>query len=289
VFDFRYHALTLVAVFMALVIGLLLGVAVGDEGLVSGAERRLRSDLRADVEAARTASRDLQSQLDVRERYEDQTYEAVVGDRLTGRRVAVLTLHQSSPATFDAVREAILPAGGEVSFVGRLRLPPDLDALAGASGGTRFEDLEDDPALLGAFGTRFGQQLATGGPSLDDVRRQLFASSSGELEGVEAVVVIRTAAGGRSPEEAERELDFVEGLVDGLRDFETPLAGVERTDTEPSQIDWYRDRGIPSVDNVDQIAGRAALVLVLAGGGDGAYGIKSTAEALLPETLLSSP
>jgi ABC-type proline/glycine betaine transport system permease subunit len=33
-FDFRYHALSLVAVFMALVIGILLGIAIGDKGLV---------------------------------------------------------------------------------------------------------------------------------------------------------------------------------------------------------------------------------------------------------------
>jgi len=38
-FDFRYHALSLVSVFLALVLGLLLGVAIGDRGLVSSAER----------------------------------------------------------------------------------------------------------------------------------------------------------------------------------------------------------------------------------------------------------
>ena len=49
-FDFRYHALSLVAVFMALVIGILLGIAIGDKGLISSArtdiEKSLRSDLR---------------------------------------------------------------------------------------------------------------------------------------------------------------------------------------------------------------------------------------------------
>ena len=52
-FDFRYHALSLVAVFLALVVGLLLGVAIGDQGLVSSAERDIRNSLRADVRDAR--------------------------------------------------------------------------------------------------------------------------------------------------------------------------------------------------------------------------------------------
>ena len=49
-FDFRYHALSLVAVFLALAIGLVLGVAIGDSGLVSqrraGPARSLRGDVR---------------------------------------------------------------------------------------------------------------------------------------------------------------------------------------------------------------------------------------------------
>ena len=48
-FDFRYHALSLVAVFVALAVGLLLGVAIGDAGLVSSGEQNLREDLRGDV------------------------------------------------------------------------------------------------------------------------------------------------------------------------------------------------------------------------------------------------
>ena len=34
-FDVRYHALSLAAIFIALVVGLLLGVAIGDKELVS--------------------------------------------------------------------------------------------------------------------------------------------------------------------------------------------------------------------------------------------------------------
>jgi hypothetical protein len=54
-------------------------------------------------------------------------------------------------------------------------------------------------------------------------------------------------------------------------------------------VDWYRERGVSSIDNVDQVAGRAALVLVLAGGGTGAYGVRPGAQALLPETLVPDP
>ena len=41
-FDFRYHALSLVAVFLALAIGILLGATIGNS-LVSDADKGLRS------------------------------------------------------------------------------------------------------------------------------------------------------------------------------------------------------------------------------------------------------
>ena len=59
-FDFRYHALSLAAVFLALVVGLLLGVAIGDEELVSCAEDirdSLREDVRRPPRARRRARR----------------------------------------------------------------------------------------------------------------------------------------------------------------------------------------------------------------------------------------
>ena len=55
-FDFRYHALSLVAVFLALGIGIVLGVTIGDS-LVSDAEKNIRASLRGDVVDAKGVSR----------------------------------------------------------------------------------------------------------------------------------------------------------------------------------------------------------------------------------------
>jgi Copper transport outer membrane protein, MctB len=69
--------------------------------------------------------------------------------------------------------------------------------------------------------------------------------------------------------------------VDGLSVGGTRVVGVESTTTNPSQIRWFNDRRLPSVDNVDELVGRAALIFALAGA-NGAYGIKDTAQALVP-------
>lgn len=288
-FDYRYHALSLAAVLLALVIGLLLGVAIGDKGLASQAQENLRADLRAEVGRARDESDDLRDALERRADYEEQTLPLLVGGRLEDRRIALVLLGESSPRTFEFVRDVVTQAGGEMASVSRLQLPLDLGRLANAAGGTRYEGLDDDPALLEPFGRRVGEQMVSGGRFVRDIRGALFASSSGALAGAEALVIARAEPVPGDEEQVERQNAFVDALLEGVEQFEVPVVGVELTGTDPSQVEWYKQRGIASVDSIDVPSGRAALVFALIGAADRAYGVKSTSDALLPETVTRQP
>ena len=289
-FDYRYHALSLAAVFVALVVGLLLGVAIGDQGLVSSAEDDLRRNLRSDVSEARQEAADLRGQLDRRRRYEEATFAPLVDGRLSGRRVTLLFLDERSEPIFQHVRDALQPSGGELAFSATLRLPLDLEGLAEAASGTQFADVAEDPELLRGLGRRVGTQLVRGGRLLRSLKDPLLASSSGELGPAEAIVVVRTPGDRLDDADERRQVDaLVDGILTGIRARRAPVVGVEETSTEPSQIPWYRDHGIASVDNVDDVAGRASLISALAGEADGAYGVKDTRDALIPDALVRAP
>jgi hypothetical protein len=62
------------------------------------------------------------------------------------------------------------------------------------------------------------------------------------------------------------------------------VVGVETTSTNPSQIGWYKQQNLASVDDLDDLAGRTALIFAL-GGAKGTYGIKPSAQALLPNIV----
>ncbi|HEU4658861.1 MAG TPA: copper transporter [Capillimicrobium sp.] len=284
-FDFRYHALSLVAVFLALAIGLLLGVAVGDSGLVSSAKEDIEASLRADVRAAQAESADLRAQLDEQRAYEEQTFPDLVANRLVADRIGLLFLGGADDSQVDRVREAIEPAGAELRWVGVVNEPPDLAELADRAQDTRFGALDGDADLLGAFAQRLGLGLADGSPLLREVRPALMRSFSGDLGPVEAVVVARSPERADESEEQAGTTDTLEsGLLRGLDRADVTVVGVEELDTEPSQVGWYRDHDLASVDSIDRLSGRAALVFALAGA-DGAYGVKSSAEALLPRVV----
>lgn len=275
--SFRYHALSLVAVFLALVIGLLLGVAVGDRGLVSSAERRVRDSLRQDVRKAQQERDSARDEVKERLAWEDDAYPALVGGRLAGMRVALIELGGSSDRMWDLTRDALQDSGARLSSVSVIREPLDLGAIAKASRGTRYQRLADDPSLVHAFGTRMGIQFTQGGELLPRVRGELLEQGSGALDGADAVVVVRDEREFDDPADARVVDEFESGLMRGLRVDGVPVVGVETTDADPSQIGWFKDRDISSVDDLDDPLGRAALVFALAGQ-RGHFGVKPTAD-----------
>jgi len=285
VFDIRYHALSLAAVLIALVVGLLLGVAIGDANLVSSAEKGVSSSLRKDITAAQRANTKLRRQLAVRRRYEDQIYPTLVSGQLPRRRIGLVFLGASSDRLVALVRAALVETGADLRQVVVVREPPDLNGLSSAAAGTSYGQLARNPGLVRTLGQRVGSELVRGvrrarGRLLDRVKNVLFSSSDGSLDRLDAMVVVRDhpplPSAGRGLSD---QLDA--GLLEGLTSTNVPVVGGELTSTNPSQVPWYRQQNLDSVDDLDDISGRLALVFALAGA-HGAYGQKQTAEALLP-------
>ena len=275
--DFRYHALSLVAVFLALGIGIVLGVTVGDS-LVSNADRNLRDSLRDDVTDAREQVREQQELATRREEVIEESAPLVAANRLRGRRVAVVALGDLPGDLDDAVDDAVGMADGDIARTFVLS-PPEFPRART----TRRQE---------RLGRRFGRAIERGGARrlrADEPRRV-----SGDLAGpVDAVVVYRDPPDEPSDDASERELElreaFEEGLFERLREN---VVGVETIETDPSQIGWYDDRVIASVDNVNLEAGRLALVLLLqqaaiaeitGEGPEGHFGYKESADQALPD------
>src|SRR4051812_11881953 len=133
--DFRYHALSLVAVFLALAIGIVLGVTIGDS-LVSDAERSLRGDLRANVEDARSDEAKARSELAARDRMLDQLYPQLATSRLNGVRVALVSWGPLPSNVEKSVRDAVSKGGGRLDSISKFDKP--LTTLKDALGADVF-------------------------------------------------------------------------------------------------------------------------------------------------------
>jgi hypothetical protein len=289
VFDFRYHALSLVAVFLALGIGIVLGVTIGDS-LVSDAERNIRDSLRGDVVDARNDADQARADLRRREDLIAGSLPLLADSRLRGRSVAVVGLGALPGDAESAVRDSVELADGTVDSASTLEVPDELEQLGDAAGG-RFARIETDegitpaPRLVRRLGRRIGRAIVRGGPVATRLDDELPRRIGGEFAGADEVVLYRAPPGearGRKAEEAEKAREaFEEGILRGLRDAGARIVGVEQSSTDPSQVRWFEQQNLSSVDSVDLAGGRAALILVLEGA-DGTFGFKRTADRPLP-------
>jgi hypothetical protein len=283
-FDVRYHALSLAAVFIALVVGLLLGVAIGDKELVSSARNDVRNSLRRDVAQANNQRDDARAQLADEQRFVGAAYPILTGNHLVGRKIGLVLLGGDKDAP-GIVDKALEPTGADLKGVAVMRDNVDLEQLAGRAGGTRYAALNRKPDLLGDFAKRIGIQIVTGGRLIGNARTALMSSLSGQFGGLDGVVVMRSTDTPPGDKQATDRLDALQdGIARGLVASGANVVGIEQRDSDPSYVGWYREREMSSVDNVDEAAGRAALVFVL-GGSDGAFGRGGSAHALLPPVV----
>ena len=280
--DFRYHALSLVAVFLALAIGIVLGVTIGDS-LLSEAERGVRDSLRADVTEARDAADDARQAVRARDGFIERVAPRLVEDRLGGRRVALVAWGELPADVEDGVREAVRDAGGRIDSVSVFDDPlADLEAALGES---QFDALTDADAFE-PFGKRVAAAVVDGEDLALDLRRLDGNGFRGRYAGADAVVLFhapREEGGEERRSDGADQVDSLEaGFLEGLADTAGTVVGVEASDTEPSQVGYYRGRDMTSVDSVDSAGGQVALVLALAGA-EGAFGFKPSAREPLPD------
>ncbi len=291
-FDFRYHALSLAAVLFALVLGVLLGVAIGDTNLVSSAKNGVVQNLNAELGHARTQAGQLHERLTDEEAFATGLYPLAVHELLAGRSIGVVFLGGSSDQVNSLARTAVSQAGGQVTTVVAVREPLDLEGLAHETAGTHFAALASSVPLVESLGDLVGRQLVSGGALvarelISRVRASLLSAFDGQLTRLEGLVVMRAEPTGMSAQQSEAAAALESGLLAGVSAVGVPAVGVELTTSEPSQIPWYRGKGISSVDDLDALAGQAALDYALAGD-RGTFGVKPTADSLLPAVTTGS-
>jgi hypothetical protein len=114
VIDFKYHVVSIVAVFLALAVGIVLGTNVLSGDVLSNLKTQT-SDLRKEAQALRDQSQQQQNQLSDDESFAQALEPVVVADRLSGRHVVVVSMPNAPKSVRDAAVKTLTEAGASVT------------------------------------------------------------------------------------------------------------------------------------------------------------------------------
>lgn len=279
VVDPRHTIISLVAVFLALGLGMVIGSALLSEDLLLSEQQQLVVQLEQELFRLRQDNRLLTAELARVEeeaaasaRLAELLWPLGVRGLLEGRRVAILRLGtQGEPA---GIAHLVAVAGGEVGPVLTLAGRPAGSQAAGRNPWSRLAGTRDPATELGKA---LGQALTAAQPmeALAAVGDGLgrTGEASGPVDGVVALL----------PAEADPVADHWPRLLAGLQSAGLRVVAVAPPEVEPSPVPDLARHNVSSVDHAHRPAGRLALVLLLAGRVDGHFGTGPGTEAILPD------
>ena len=307
--DFRYHLISIVAVLLALSIGIVMGSGVLGGPLLDDIQRRAarireeNGNLLQEV----TEGNDRIEQL---EEFVADSEPYLVDGALVGEDIVLFELSEVATSTVEEFGSSVGLADGAVvtriEFADKVQLSDDIErdelALALASVSASPDDLRIELAsALGARAATAAESRDPGGPASNAAAARLDGLVT-DLEEAEFLSVDRTEDVPTVPEDAL----FV--IVGGTEDpsFEMSAMATELAvelvqggtvlvgETSDSQVgiiasiidDGTAEESIATSDGIDTSIGRVAAVLGLdlaAEGEIGHYGIGPTAEEMIPQ------
>jgi hypothetical protein len=310
VIDFRYHVVSIVAVFLALALGLFIG-STTLRGKVQANLTTRTQNVAHNNQVLKGVNRDLNSQLSRAQSFDAALTPYAVAGRLAGESVVVV----SAPGVDDNMRsdvmEALTEAGANIDGDVRLQdtlLDPAQDQFLGTLADKVAINGHPLPNAAGAVRALalLADALVTNAEKQPVTRaaaaKVISAYAAGKLLTVSdeppapASIAIVLAAPAPSSEDVDAAAQQGALLTTFARDLDRSavgavVAGPASADADGGLLDLVRgDKGlranVSTVDTVDQPSGVIATVLAAAeqaAGRSGSYGIGPGADTPLPD------
>ncbi|HEV8419795.1 MAG TPA: copper transporter [Actinomycetota bacterium] len=299
--SFRYHLVSIVSVFLALALGVLVGTTVVNQGVIDDLNNRTNSAVKR-AKDLETQVGDLQGQVKEWSGFATAVEPLLVEGQLTGTEVVLVTQEGVDPADLERVRRALENAGGkvvaELVITKRMALTDEAARVELAELVGSFQST-DPVGLAEAAAQRLASRLTAGpgSPDADLIDRLrtagfLVMRGGGTPEDIGATFQSVVLLAGGSDARVVDPARFLQPLATSLVESSRPLVAAETTQTAMPFVALIRNDGaldgdLVTVDNADQIPGRVAIVfglrdLLASPGQGGDYGVKDGASGILP-------
>ena len=323
--DFRYHLVSIVAVFLALAIGIVLG-STELQGPTYNFLNRTTATLQAELNQV-TSQRDAaQQQAAQDELYARAVEPAVLHDLLTGQRLLIVTEPGAQPSVVSGITTAAIDAGASVT--GQINLAPkffdtsdttqdilnqttlDVAQTAGLQLDTTATYQQQAAQVIaseiltrssGSSASRSasGGQGASARTMLQAYAASQFLSTAGQPAMPATLAIVVTPQNAPSDGSADQLDQVLIPLVQELaaKSSATVVAGSSSGSGAGSPMALLRSNNVASqvstVDDADLVSGQTvaiqALAALLAGGKAGSYGFSANGAASVAPSPAPTP
>lgn len=303
--SFRYHIVSIVAIFLAFALGIAVGTAALN-GAVTDNLRDQVNSLQDQRDTLKTDKSALEKKVTDQDGFAALYGSSVTAGSLSDKTVAVMQAPGASSAAVDGVVAQIAAAGGKVT--GQIEVTSDytdparaVDIRALATGPAHPVGLTLPPTDdAGALGAALLAYVLVGSPTATEVSQVVAGFAQLQMIKVKGDVVtpadlaVLVTAGGSTDTDKQREsvtamLVALASALDTQGDGAV-VAGDAASAASGGLITAIRDdasasRSVSTVDDADTAIGQLTVILALAeqdGGRTGHYGAAAGADAIAP-------
>jgi hypothetical protein len=314
VIDFRYHLVSIVSIFLALAVGIVLGAGPLKEDLGNTLTRELtqlrqdKTGLRADLTAA-------QKGINARDTWAEAVAPTVVGGSLTGKTVAIVVAPGADGGVVKDTIATLTAAGAKVGSTTTLsdgwvdpgkrtfrnNLASQLASLVKVPGGASSPDSLPGAvlsrAILGSTDRATNRLEPGASQALDGLRTaDLLDVSPDQITPASSAVMVGGPVKGATAQDTTARLAGYVQLARALDSGGSGAVVVTAADSSDPAVagqlvtavrkDGDATKGVSTVDDPGVPMGQATLAQALAeqyAGGVGQYGVATDAKAVLPD------
>ncbi|MGI6712513.1 MAG: copper transporter [Bacillota bacterium] len=273
--DYKYHITTLVAIFLALGIGMLVGSMILGTDFIEGQQQSLVNQLEHDFREMRLQHGLIKSELatavktiNTYQNFSAQVMPIIIKNKLEEQNIVIVQTNND----FD-IQEIIDPlkvAGAKVNSI--ISIMDDF-SLTNVSSSVP-SGLDNGNQLIQALGKSilFGDNQKV----VSHLAKKKLIKLTGDLGGlIDTVILVGGSVRGEQGQWVDME------LLDCFIKNNMNVIGVEPSAVTYSYMNIYQAKHIVTIDNIDTVPGKVALVYSLLGE-KGDFGTKKTSKKLIP-------
>lgn len=267
---FKYYIILLIGIFLALGLGILIGVALENKDILENQQTLIAQQIEREFAELRGETQQLKNSLLSMETEKNQSdslcqylFSQLVEGRLQGLQISLINMnqHDISSDLADFLRLTGASVESNITLqAGLYTENADLEIVLE----TFLEENKEQRKLYKTIAQEVIFSIMEGKftPLLTRLRELRLISNSTNLQKSSHIVIL--TSNGRKKDSQSLRQEYLDLMIIGTAlDMEFPIVAVEPESVKQSALPEYKKMGIPTVGNVDTAYGKLELMSIL--------------------------